>query len=404
MAPILCLLLWLQAADPSAEGLKALEAKDYAAAVTHFQRAVQVDAKDYAAHFHLGLAHSLLNHTEPAIAAYQQVLQLKPGLYEAELNLGVLFLSAKKPAEALPLLAGAAARKLDQFRPRYYWAEALLETGDAAKAEPVYVEALKLDPKSAGAELGLGRALARQQRLDEAAPHFRKAAELDPTFRDVLLELAAFYEQAKSRDEAIAIYRQFPENAAAQERIGALLLAGNETAAAIPELEKAVAKDPTPANRVALSTAYRKEHKLDQALQQMQLAVAADPANFDLRMAHGTMLRDQKKYEPAAREFFEATRLKRESREAWSELASMLTLLENFPQALAALDRVSALGGETAGHMFFRAIILDKTKQYEPALAAYEKFLGAAEGKFPNEEFQARQRVRIIKKELSRRR
>ncbi|MFN0171944.1 MAG: tetratricopeptide repeat protein [Bryobacteraceae bacterium] len=404
MPPVFCLLLWLQVADPSAEGLKALEAKDYSAAVNHFQRVVQADPKDYAAHFHLGLAHSLLNHTESAIAAYQQVLQLKPGLYEAELNLGVLFLSAKKPAEALPLLEGAAARKPDQFRPRYYWAEALLETGDAAKAAPVYVEALKLDPKSASAELGLGRAMARQKRLDEAAPHFRKAAELDPTFRDVLLELAALYEQAKSRDEAIAIYRQFPENAAAQERIGALLLAGNETAAAIPELEKAVAKDPTPANRVALSTAYRKEHKLDKALQQMQLAVAADPNNFDLRMVHGTLLRDQKKYSPAAREFFEATRLKRESREAWSELASMLTLLENFPQALAALDRVSALGGETAGHMFFRAIILDKTKQYEPALAAYEKFLGAAEGKFPNEEFQARQRVRIIKKELSRRR
>ena len=136
----------------------------------------------------------------------------------------------------------------------------------------------------------------------------------------------------------------------------------------------------------------------------MQLAVAADPKNFDLHMAAGTLLRDQKKYSPAAREFFEASRIKPDSREAWSELAAMLTILENFPQALAALDRVAALGGEAAGHLFFRAIILDKTKQYEPALAAYEKFLGAAEGKFPTEEFQARQRVRIIKKELSRRR
>ena len=81
----------------------------------------------------------------------------------------------------------------------------------------------------------------------------------------------------------------------------------------------------------------------------------------------------------------------------------MLILMENYPQALAALDRVRALGAETAAHHFFRAIILDKSKLYEPALASYEKFLSMSDGKNPKEEFKARQRVRIIKKELSRR-
>jgi hypothetical protein len=54
-------------------------------------------------------------------------------------------------------------------------------------------------------------------------------------------------------------------------------------------------------------------------------------------------------------------------------------------------------------HHFFRAIILDKGKLYEPALASYEKFLAMSDGKNPDEEFKARQRVRIIKKDLSRR-
>jgi hypothetical protein len=40
---------------------------------------------------------------------------------------------------------------------------------------------------------------------------------------------------------------------------------------------------------------------------------------------------------------------------------------------------------------------------YGPALESYEKFLAASEGKNPDEEFKARQRIRIIRKELARR-
>jgi hypothetical protein len=87
-------------------------------------------------------------------------------------------------------------------------------------------------------------------------------------------------------------------------------------------------------------------------------------------------------------------------------------VLDDFPRALAALDRVKALGGETPGDRFFRAIILDKTsaratsnktKQLKLALEAYQNFLATSQGKFPDQEFQARQRARIIEKELSKR-
>jgi hypothetical protein len=48
-----------------------------------------------------------------------------------------------------------------------------------------------------------------------------------------------------------------------------------------------------------------------------------------------------------------------------------------------------------------RAIVLDKNKLQKPALEAYQKFLATSEGKNPDREFQARQRVKIIEKELS---
>jgi hypothetical protein len=47
-----------------------------------------------------------------------------------------------------------------------------------------------------------------------------------------------------------------------------------------------------------------------------------------------------------------------------------------------------------------RAIMLDKIKQIKPALENYQKFLALSDGKHADEEFKARQRVRILEKEL----
>jgi tetratricopeptide (TPR) repeat protein len=91
------------------------------------------------------------------------------------------------------------------------------------------------------------------------------------------------------------------------------------------------------------------------------------------------------------------------NKEAWNELASMLLQLENYPQALAAFDRIEALGDPSPGLYFLRAITLDRTKQYKPALAAYQKFLSMSRDQHPDEEFKARQRIKVIEKELSRR-
>jgi hypothetical protein len=66
------------------------------------------------------------------------------------------------------------------------------------------------------------------------------------------------------------------------------------------------------------------------------------------------------------------------------------------------------LGEDTAGNAFLRAIILDKLKEAKPALAkpaleAYQHFLAMSHGEHPDQEFQARQRVRIIQKEMEKR-
>ncbi len=401
-------LFFLQSVDYNAEGMKALEEARYDAAVQAFHKAIEADPKDYTAHFNMALAYSFLNKDEEGIAEYRLTLELKPGLYEAQLNEGILLMRRREPAEALPLFEGAVEQKPEEYRPRYYLAEAQLETGALEKAEASYHKALELDPKSANAELGLAHALARQAKLADSDPHFRRAGELDPKYREYLLELASLYEQAKQPADAIKIYREFPENVAAREHLGQLMLETKQYADAIPQLESAFAKDPTAANRLALAEAYIFTSQNEKAVPLLDKAIAADPENYDLRMIYARALRDRKQFPAAANQFYAAAKLKPSEFKTWDQLGDMLYMMGDFDRALEAFTKAHELGDDAPGNWFFRAITLDKLRQTNPKLAkpaldAYQKFLSISQGKFPDQEFQARQRARIIQRELEKR-
>ncbi len=396
------LFFTLQAGNPQEQGLKALEAKQYPAAIAAFETAVGVDPRDYTAHFHLGLARSMAGQHASAAQAYRQTLALKPGLYEAQLNLGVVLISLKQPAEAVSILKEATAQKPKEFRPNYYSGEAQLAVGQAAGAETSFRIALEADPKSTEARAGLGRALLRQNKLAEAAEQLRAAADAEG-----LLELAAAYERTTDPAPAIAIYQEFaashPNDAAVQERLGVLMMNSGRAGEAIPHLENAVKGSPTAANRFALATAYLRDKQPQKATESMNEAIAADPKNPELFIASAGLHRDQKNFKVAAEQFWRATQLKPESKEAWSGMATMLLSLENYAQSVAAFDKLESLGDASPGLYFLRALAFDKTHNYKPAQANYQKFLSVSGNKFPDEEFKARQRLRVIEKELARR-
>ncbi len=117
-------------------------------------------------------------------------------------------------------------------------------------------------------------------------------------------------------------------------------------------------------------------------------------------MAYGRALRDNHNLIPAAEQFNQAAKLRPDSVPAWNELASVLIVSDRYPEGLYALDRIRALGKEIPGDFFLRAITLDKLKRRPEAVAAYSQFLAADGGLHPDQEFQARQRIRIIENEM----
>ena len=400
---LLLLAFLAQAVDFNGEGVKALDEKNYEAAAVAFSRAVTADPKDLSAHFNLALAYSMLGRDAQAIPEYKAVLDLQPGLYEAELNLGMTLVRTKDFAGAIPLLRDASQQKPNEYRPIFALGEAQFATNQFKDAEASYTKAVALNSAAAPAVFGLGRSLARQGRVSEAEPHYRKAALLDFSYQEALLELAGLYEDAHKPTEAMALYREFPGNPIAQERLGALLLASGNAKDAIAPLEFAVGQSATIANQLALAQAYVHEGQLPKAEPLVAQSVQNAPGDVPLRLFYARILRDQRKFGEAAEQFQSAAQRQPDSAEAWNELAGVYLVSEKFPEALAAFDSVRALGAETTANYFFVAMAYDRLHQAKNALENYNRFLAGSHGEHADQEFQARQRVLVLQKELGKR-
>ena len=75
--------------------------------------------------------------------------------------------------------------------------------------------------------------------------------------------------------------------------------------------------------------------------------------------------------------------------------ALALVVFMLFAATVAGITGYQLVNNETT--------LADGNENYKEALAAYERFLALSNGQNADEEFKARQRSRIIKKELSKR-
>ena len=113
-------------------------------------------------------------------------------------------------------------------------------------------------------------------------------------------------------------------------------------------------------------------------------------------------MRDERKLPEAATQFEILLESHPEVAEPWSELANVRMVMQQYSGALDALDHVRALRAEKAGDVFYRALAFDHLNKRPEALESYHRFLEMSQGKLPTQEFQARQRARILEVELRR--
>ena len=126
--------------------------------------------------------------------------------------------------------------------------------------------------------------------------------------------------------------------------------------------------------------------------------LAADPNDPVLLVAHGQNLIRQLRYPEAFAAFDKATQLDPANPDAWSGLAFAAERTHQPSITLHALTMRSKYLPEVPSTYFLWATAYDTLHQNAQAAAYYHRFLDASAGKFPDQEWQARQRILLLEK------
>jgi predicted Zn-dependent protease len=118
--------------------------------------------------------------------------------------------------------------------------------------------------------------------------------------------------------------------------------------------------------------------------------------NPELHHKLGQALMKQKRFSAAEQEFMNAVKLKPDWGAAYGDLAVAANEAKDYPLAIQALDMRAKFLPEIPVGYFLRATAYDHLRDFHQAAANYHLFLQVANGKYPDQEWQARHRLITI--------
>lgn len=209
------------------------------------QRAVAHNPQDDKLYVELGMAYFEADQMEEARTAFQHALQLNPQSAAAYNGIGRVGYHTGPPEAAIA--AYAEAMRLDPHYIAPVFGLGILysaKLGDYEKAVAAFEEGLHHNPGDAFLTATLGSTYARMGRFQEALATLEQAQTLDPASAYVQSWLAILYLHDKRYDDTITTCQREIELADAHSPhrlLGLIYAHRGETAAAIAELEQAVA-------------------------------------------------------------------------------------------------------------------------------------------------------------------
>lgn len=389
------------------EAKQDMDRNDFQAAIVPLQKFIAQKGDFAYAHFQLAYAFTALKRPRDARPEYERAMALDPKMPEAPLNLGILLLE-QDPAAAIVPLRKAVELLPAQSRPRVLLGLAQERSGDLQSAAASYEAAFHLDPADTETALHLANLYLRQHRPADAEKSFRAALQTDSPPPGAQLGLAESLE-AQNKPEAADAYQAYlkskPEDSAARARYVHFLIAQQKYDAALAQLETEQAGRPPSLELLELRADVQiGQKKWSDAVATLRQALALAPQDAQLHGGLGRIYMQQRDFPSAERELKTSLQIDQRRLDSWKDLSTTYYLAGNYPAALAALDVVSKAETPGPGVWFIRALCYDNLKQAQPALEAYEKFLGLDGSKNPDQVWQARQRIKILKREVGEKR
>ncbi|MGH9543911.1 MAG: tetratricopeptide repeat protein [Terriglobales bacterium] len=396
--------------DPSSppeliQAESAIEKQDYVTAEPLLKKVVAQDPDNFAAWFDLGFLYNATGKTEDSIAAYRKSVAAKPGVFESNLNLGLMLVKAHQPG------AEQFLRAATKLKPTAHVAEGqarawlslahVIEAPNPDGAIEAYKQAAQLEPKDPEPHLSAGPLLENQNRFADAEQEYKQAFALDPSSADALTGMANIYMRGHRYTEAEEILRKLvalhPGDAGAHLQLGRMLAADGQNEPAIAELQVALKLAPGDASiQTDLADLYTNAKKYDLAEAQYRALLTSKPNDPELHYGLGRALLQQRKFPAAQQELLAALQLKPTMAGAYGDLAAAANENKNYELVIKALDARAKLLPELPIGYFLRATAYDHLREYKPAAENYHRFLETATGNYPDQEWQARHRLITI--------
>jgi tetratricopeptide (TPR) repeat protein len=383
----------------------AIEKHDYDGAERLLRKVTAKDGAGYVAWFDLGFVENALGKVDESTAAYRKSVAAKPDVFESNLNLGLQLAKTGQP-DAEEFLRAAT-----QLKPTSHAAEGryrawlslahVLEKSKPDEALRADQQAATLQPKEAEPHLSAGQLLEKENKFADAEEEYKQALALDPQSSDAVIGLANIYMQGRRFPEAEDSLRKLlaiqPNSGPAHIQMGRVLAAEGKNDEAVSELQAGIKLEPGD------DTAHREVAELYAAAGKNDLAegayrelVAVHPNEAELHRRLGEALLLQKKFVPAQQEFAAAIKLKPDLGDAYSGLAFAASNNKDYALVIRALDARAKLIPEVPTTYFLRASAYDHLHDPKKAAANYHLFLKAANGKYPEQEWQATHRLIAI--------
>jgi Tfp pilus assembly protein PilF len=385
-----------------------LQKNEAAKARDLLQAVLKGDPNNARASYDLGFADESLKDEAAAEIAYRSAIASDKSQFEARLALGLLLARKDKMAEAREQLVAATERtpisdpankgvafralaRLDAGKNNEAARDELLQalklspetsddrevaaqiassSGDSADAETVYRRVLTDTPGQIDASIGLARLQARSARFSDAETTLNKALETHPGDVTLSTQLASIYGAEK------------------------------KAAAGLPLLEAAHTAHPEDPNVARmLARLYVQTGVPEKSLPIYETLLKTAPDDVELLDDYGDGLMRSKQFAQAEDVLKKAVARpdafssKESLAGAAAHLAFAASANQDAATALQALSIRDSIAPPSASSLFLAATAHDRLHHTKLSVDLYRQFLKAANGSYPNEEWEAKHRI-----------
>ena len=221
---------------------------------------VEEDPSNAKAYFDLGIQYQELGRHAEACACFDQTFEM------TRLPLALLYWAIsekhlKQYGSAAGLLNRAIRLGLDTLDVHLELGNVHLAQAELTRARDEYAKCLDLNPKNPIAAFNHGLVLRKMGDSNGAVKYYERALNLDPKFREPMMELAVLHLQASKPDDALRILENVTTvDAIAFSLIGAAHLQRDNLEEAQKNLEAALKRDRTLTDaRMNLAQVYKRK-------------------------------------------------------------------------------------------------------------------------------------------------